>query len=129
VTKDQEVIKNIKAVTADRGYDDGENFLHCQNRHILPAIALRKTRTAPVWDELRDIPLYQEALHLRGRIEAKFGEVKTNHSFHRCRYRGLAKYHIQATLTMLTANLKRIMFLTGTPPGDYCIHPLYVRTT
>ena len=129
VKKDQEVNQNIQAVTADRGYDDGENFLHCQNKGLVPAIAMRKTRTAPVWDELRKIPLYRESLHLRGRIEAKFGEVKTNHSFHRCRYRGLARYHIQATLTLLTANLKRIMLLTETNTRDYCIHPVFVTTS
>lgn len=129
VTKDQEVNKNMKAVTADRGYDDGENFLHCQNRDLVPAIAMRKIRTAPVWDRLREEPLYQQALHFRGRIEAKFGEVKTNHRFHRCRYRGLARYHIQATLTMLTANLKRMMLLTSMDTRSYCIHPIFVTTS
>lgn len=126
--KDQEVNPHIEAEGADRGYDNGDNFLYCQNRNILPAIALKKTRTAPVWDELRNQPLYQQTLKLRGRIEAKFGEIKTNHYFHRCRYRGLAKYHIQATLTMLTANLKRIMLLTGMNTRDYCIHPVFVTT-
>lgn len=112
VEKDRDKNLPIKAVTADRGYDDGNNHTFCEERQIVPAIALKKTRTAPRWQELKEKTVYQEAIHLRSRIEAKFGEAKINHGFSRCRYLGLTNYKIQAFLTALTLNLKRMMILT-----------------
>lgn len=112
VEKDRDKNLPIKAVTADKGYDDGNNHTFCEERQIVPAIILKKTRTAPRWRELANKSVYQEAVHLRPRIEAKFGQAKVNHGFSRCRYLGLANYKIQAFLTALTLNLKRMMILT-----------------
>ena len=112
VEKDRQKNLPVKAVAADRGYDDGDNHTFCEERKITPAIALKKTRTAPRWKELRNKSAYQEAIRLRPRIEAKFGQAKVNHGFSRCRYLGLANYKIQSFLTALTLNLKRIMILT-----------------
>ncbi|MEK7092680.1 MAG: transposase [Patescibacteria group bacterium] len=129
VNKDQKKKLNTQAYAADRGYDDGDNHYHCQTKDIVPAIALKITRTKPIWQELKAVPLYQEALKLRYRIEAKFGEAKTRHGFSRCRYLGLSNYHVQAILTTLTLNLKRMMTLTEqTHTREYCIQPIFVRT-
>ena len=47
-------------------------------------------------------------------IERKFGEAKTNHGLRRCRYVGRARYAIQAYLTAIVLNLKRMVkLLTG----------------
>lgn len=112
VEKDRQKNLPVSAVTADKGYDDGDNHTFCEERGITPAIALKKTRTAPRWRELQNKSAYQEALRLRSRIEAKFGQAKVNHGFARCRYLGLTNYKIQTFLTFVTLNLKRILSLT-----------------
>ena len=112
VEKDRHKNLPVKAVTADKGYDGGDNHTFCEERGITPAIALKKTRTAPRWRDLANKSAYQEALRLRPRIEAKFGQAKVNHGFSRCRYLGLTNYKIQTFLTMAVLNLKRIMALT-----------------
>lgn len=112
VEKDLQKKLPVKAVTADRSYDDGDSHTFCEERGITPAIALKKTRTATRWQELKKKISYQRALAKRFRIEAKFGEAKVNHGFSRCRYLGLAGYKIQTFLTMTVLNLKRIMVLT-----------------
>lgn len=122
VEKDRQKNLPVSTVTADKGYDGGDNHTHCEQRGIIPAIALKKTRTAPRWRELQNKSAYQEALRLRPRIEAKFGQAKVNHGFSHCRYLGLANYKIQTFLTFVTLNLKRIMVLTEQslfrPPQD-----------
>lgn len=115
VEKDRQKNLPIKAVTADKGYDDGNSHTFCEERGIVPAIALKKTRTAPRWKDLQSKSSYQEALCLRPRIEAKFGQAKVNHGFSRCRYLGLANYKVQTFLTIVTLNLKRIMSLIEQP--------------
>ncbi|MCL5950156.1 MAG: transposase, partial [Chloroflexi bacterium] len=48
--------------------------------------------------------------------ERKFGEGKLWHRLGRCRYLGLVRYGMQAHLTALALNLKRIvLLLTGVP--------------
>ena len=121
VEKDRGKNLPVRAVAADRGYDGGNNHFFCEVRGIIPAIALKKTRTAPRWRALANKSAYQEAIRLRPRIEAKFGQAKVNHGFSRCRCLGLANYKIQTFLTMAVLNLKRIMALTeqsfsSTPP-------------
>lgn len=117
VEKDRQKNLPVKTVTADKGYDDGNNHTFCEVRRITPAIILKKTRAAPRWVELRNKPSYQQATRLRPRIEAKFGQIKVNHGFSHCRYLGLTNYKTQTFLTMITVNLKRIMSLTQTLPS------------
>jgi len=51
---------------------------------------------------------WREALLERCHIEPKCAEVKRFHGLHRARYRGLPKVRIQAYLTALVVNLKRM---------------------
>ena len=44
----------------------------------------------------------------RYKIERKFSEAKWWHGLGRCRYLGLLKYHLQAILTAMVLNLKRM---------------------
>ena len=61
-------------------------------------------------------PEYQAGLPERRKIERKFGEAKRWHGLGRRRYLGLRRYGIQAHLTGLVMNLKRIvLLLTGVP--------------
>ncbi len=80
-------------------------------------LRLKRTRTdkkdanKEVWLELKQTPEYEMGLKERYKIERKFGEAKRWHGFGRCRYLGLARYGIQAFLTVLALNLKRIVQL------------------
>ncbi len=115
VKKDLKRVKRIKAVAADKGYDDGSNHYFCKQRRITPAIALKKTRTQEKWKRLRQKEAYRQALKKRYQVEAKFGQAKLKHGLSVCRYLGLRNYRIQAFLTAITLNIKRMMALT-TPP-------------
>ena len=58
-------------------------------------------------------PAYQESIPKRKQIEKKFGEEKKHHGLDRARYLGLKKYTVQAYMTAIVVNLKRIMLLTS----------------
>lgn len=106
---------------ADRAYDDGELHSMLEDLGKHSAIKLKDARTGKKdpnkqpWLDLLADPSYQGGLALRYRIERKFGEAKAWHRFGRCRYRGLDRFKIQAYLTFLALNLKRLVnLLTGT---------------
>jgi IS5 family transposase len=110
----------IEIVTADRGYDDGDNHVFLQDKGLFSAIRLKDYRTEKkdsnkqVWLDLKADPHYQAGLKERYKIERKFGEGKTGHGLARCRYSGLVKYAIQSYLTAMALNLKRLVrILTG----------------
>lgn len=106
----------IDSAAADRGYDDGDLVAFLEARGILPAIALRKTRTAPKWQDLKAQPSYQEALAKRKQIERIFGEAKLHHGLGRCRYLGRQKVALQAFFTFMVMNLKRVVKELGHAP-------------
>jgi len=54
---------------------------------------------------------YQQGKRERYKIERKFGEAKLRHGLGRCRYIGLEKYGVQAYLTAIVLNLKRMVKL------------------
>jgi IS5 family transposase len=61
-----------------------------------------------------DSPAYRAGKTERFKVERKYGKAKRWHGFGRCRYLGLLRYGIQAHLTALVLNLKRIVtMLTG----------------
>jgi len=110
----------VKIYAADKGYDDGENHLHLELRGLASAIRLKKTRTEKkddnkqVWLDLLATPQYQQGLKERYKIERKFGEAKQGHGLRRCRYLGRLGFAVQAFLTAITLNLKRMVkVLTG----------------
>jgi transposase, IS5 family len=107
--------------TADKAYDDTDHHYRLWRLGKHSALRLRNFRTAPqnprrgYWLEMAESPAYQAGLAERYKIERKFGEAKRWHGFGRCRYLGLLRYGIQAHLTALVLNLKRIVtLLTGT---------------
>jgi len=112
----------IDICTADRGYDDTDNHFFLQTRGIRSAIHLNDYRTQKkdpnkqVWLELKAQPWYKPSLDERYQIERKFGEAKQHHGLGRCRYLGIWRYDIQAHLTAIALNLKRLVrLLTGVP--------------
>jgi hypothetical protein len=111
------VWKDRKAFTADRSYDDSRNHYWLEQTGIQSSICLNTYRThkkdanKEVWLELKASAAYQTGLKERYKIERKFGECKQQHGFGRCRYRGLDRYRIQAELTAIALNLKRMVKL------------------
>lgn len=99
----------VEAVAADRGYDDGDLIYFLEDKNILPAIALKKTRTADKWQALKDNPDYQAALKQRKQIERLFGEAKLHHGLNHCRYLTKHRTAVQAYLTFMVMNLKRLV--------------------
>ena len=113
----------VKTVTADRGYDDGENHTYLQDNGIYSAIRLNDYRTnkkdanKAIWIALKQSPEYRAGLKERYKVEPKFGESKEQHGFRRCRYLGLLRFAVQGFLTVLTMNLKRLVVLTTVRAG------------
>jgi IS5 family transposase len=103
--------------TGDRAYDDTDLHYRLWQAGKHSAFRLNDYRTAPsnaqrdFWQRVKDTPEYEAARGERYKIERKFGEAKRWHGFGRCRYLGLLSYGIQAHLTALVLNLKRIVAL------------------
>jgi len=120
VTHDLALGLPTETVSADRGYDDGENHELLWFNGLHSAIRLNRYRTRKkdknkgLWLALRETPEYQMGQKVRFTIERKFGEAKQSHGLARCRYVGLLRYALQATLTAMALNLKRMVkLLTG----------------
>ena len=106
----------VDTVSAGRSYDghDLHYFLQVE-KGLHSGILLKKTRThnkdrnKEVWFRLLETPQYQQAKKERYKIERKFGEAKQVLGFARCRYVGLLRFGIQAYLTAIVLNLKRMI--------------------
>jgi IS5 family transposase len=104
----------------DKAYDDTDQHYRLWQQGKHSALRLNDYRTAAsnahraYWQQVKDSPEYQTGLAERYKVERKFAEAKLGHRFGRCRYLGLLRYGIQAHLTALVLNLKRIVnLLTG----------------
>jgi IS5 family transposase len=111
----------IGILTADRIYDDGENHYLLEIKGIQSAIILNRYRTEKkdpnkeVWVELKKSEGYKRGIRERYQVERKFGEAKQGHGLSRCRYLGIDGYMVQAYMTAMALNLKRLVkLLTGT---------------
>ena len=120
VKKDRQQALPVDIYAADRGYDDSENHYLPQHLGMHSAILLNRYRTEKknknkeVWIELKRTQEYRAGKKERYKIERKFGEAKTNHGLRRCRSVGRLRYAIQAYLTAIVLNLKRMVkLLTG----------------
>lgn len=112
----------VEVYAADRGYDDTENHYLLEHWGLHSAIRLKRYRTAKrdgnkaVWEALQATWQYQAGQAERYKIERKFGEAKAYHGLRRCRSVGWLRCALQACLTALALNLKRLVrLLTGVP--------------
>ena len=112
----------LDTVAADRGYDDGNNHYLLRSKGLHSAIHLKDIRTKKkdsnkqIWFQLMATPEYRLGSKERYKIERKFSEGKQGHGLGRCRHLGKAKFAIQALLTAIVLNLKRMVkLLTGAP--------------
>ena len=111
---------NADTYSGDRAYDDTDLHERLRQKGKHSALRLHDYRTnkkdgnKEIWQALLLTPEYQAGLKERYKIERKFGEGKLWHRWGRCRYLGLIRHGIQAHLTALALNLKRIVsLLTG----------------
>jgi len=118
----------VETYTGDKGYDDGNNHYYLELKGLHSAIRLKKTRTEKkddnkqIWLDLKQTRQYQQGLKERYKIERKFGEAKQGHGLGRCRYLGKAGFAVQAFLTAIMLNLKRIVkMLTGVGFKTQCV--------
>jgi len=122
VERDEALGLPIGTYAGDRGYDGGENHYLLETKGLHSALRLndyrtkKKDKNKEVWPSLQQSEAYQEGQQVRYKIERKYGEGKENHGLRRCRYVGWTRYAIQAYLTAMVLNLKRMVrLLTGTP--------------
>jgi IS5 family transposase len=120
VRKDGELGLPVEVYSADRGYDDGENHFLLETLGLKSAIHLNRYRTEKkdgnkeIWVAMKESEAYQAGQAERYKIERKYGEAKEYHGLRRCRYLGWIRYAIQAYLTAIALNLKRMVrALTG----------------
>jgi IS5 family transposase len=104
--------KDNTGYSADKGYDQGDNHYYLEEHKLFNAIILKANRLQEKWQTMKEDPNYQKVIKFRKQIENKFGEEKLHHRFGRCRYLGLRRYKIQAYMTAMAVNLKRILLLT-----------------
>lgn len=110
----------VDTYAGEKGYDDGDNHYYLELNGLHSAIRLKKTRTSKKndnkqpWLDLLQTPQYYAGLKERFKIERKFGEAKQGHGLGRCRYLGRLGFAVQAFLTVMMLNLKRMVkLLTG----------------
>jgi len=107
----------VETYSGDRGYDDSENHFGLASRGLHSALKLnryrteKKDRNKEVWVALKQTPQYEAGQKVRYKIERKYGEAKGYHGLRRCRYLGYLRMTIQAYLTVITLNLKRLVKL------------------
>ena len=117
INRDLELGVPVDTVAGDRGYDDGSNHYFLWSKGLHSAIHLNAYRTQKkdenkeVWIRLKSTPEYQAGLKERYKIERKFGEGKQGHGLGCCRYVGEIRFAIQALLTAMALNLKRMVKL------------------
>ena len=114
---DAEVGAPAEIYAGDKAYDDTDLHVRLWALGKHSALTLNDYRTADSnqhrqsWQRIKDSAEYQAGRAERYKIERKFGEAKRWHGFGRCRYLGLQRYGLQAHLTALVLNLKRIVLL------------------
>jgi IS5 family transposase len=107
------VVADIYA--GDKGYEDGDNheLLHSKGKHSALCLNGYRTKKYPQgkWADMKASAEYQEGLKERYKIEQKNAEAKRRHGLDRCRYVMWRKYALQAYVTGIVLNLKRMVWL------------------
>ena len=117
VCHDERLGVDADTYAGDRAYDDTRlhYFLACQGKHTALHLqsyrTLKKDANKEPWQRVLASAEYQQGRAERYKIERKFGEAKRWHGFGRCRSLGLARYGIQAFMTAIALNVKRIAYL------------------
>jgi IS5 family transposase len=108
---------NAKAVAADKGYDNPENFKLIKERKQKAAIMVKKRKNKQRghikarYSSPSSYQYYYRMKKFRPLVEKIFASAKQWYGLQKARYWGLAKMKIQAIMTMMAMNLKRIVLL------------------
>lgn len=108
---------HAKAVAADKGYDSPKNFKLIKERRQKAAIIVKKRKgkqrghIKARYPSLSSYKFYYRMKKFRPLIEKIFASAKQWYGLRRARYWSLAKMKIQATMTMMAMNLKRMVLL------------------
>lgn len=103
-----------KGTLADKGYDAPQNFAYLKKHRCRSGIIPKRRRGKKIghiqarYTEPKDYQWYYLHKHKRPLVERFFADAKCNHGLRVARYWSLAKMRIQATLTALAVNLKRM---------------------
>jgi IS5 family transposase len=117
VKKDEAAGVKADIYTGDKAYDDGDNHELLREKGKKSALCLNWYRTGKkdphkgLWEQMKASEEYQAGLKERYKVERKNAEGKRWHGLGRCRYLGLAKYGVQALMTAMVMNLKRMVWL------------------
>ncbi len=117
VQKDAEVGVEAEVYAGDKAYDDGDNHELLREKGKKSALCLKRSRTEKkdrnkgLWEQMKASEEYQGGLKERYKVEQKNAEAKRWHGLGRCRYLGAAKYAVQALMTAMALNLKRMVLL------------------
>jgi IS5 family transposase len=110
------------AITADKGYDAPRNYdlLHGRGQEaaIIPKHLKGKEsgHVSARYSDDGERARYYRRKKKRPIVEGKFNEMKNIHGFIQTRYYGIDKVRIQAYLTAMVINMKRMVaLLTGRP--------------
>lgn len=106
----QRIAINLETVTADAGYSDAVLIGILEKDHdIKTAIAVHPRMLKGAYKE-RWMTYKNTRKNIlkknRYVVEQVNGDMKNNHGFAKCRYLGLAKYHLQTVMTSIAHNLK-----------------------
>lgn len=108
---------HAKTVTADKGYDSPDNFALIKDRKQKAAIMVKRRRGKQRGHIKARYPTQKAYQHyyrlkqFRSYIEKIFATAKQWYGLGRARYLGLAKMKLQAAMTMMAINLKRMVLL------------------
>lgn len=116
MAKEQREAINLKTLTADAGYSDAVLIGILEKDHgIKTAIAVHPRLLQGIYKERWKAYKQKRKTILRKNryvVEQVNGDMKNNHGFARCRYLGLAKYHLQTIMTSIVHNLKIALTVT-----------------
>lgn len=108
---------HARAVTADKGYDTPENFQLLNDHHQTAAIIVKHRKgkhrghIKACYPNKTAYQKYYYFKRFRPAVEKVFATAKQWYGLARARYWGLAKMKIQALMTMMAINLKRMVTL------------------
>jgi len=109
--------ENAEGVTADKGYDSPNNFKLIKARKQKGAVIVKRHRgqkrpnVSAHYTTPSEYSWYYRMKKFRPRVEKIFATAKQWYGLGKARYHGLAKMKIQALMTMMAMNLKRIVVL------------------
>jgi IS5 family transposase len=116
-------------VTADKEYDTNQNHKLIKEKQSESFIILKKNRKKPELLAKKETKIYQEITRKRPIIERIIAEAKRYHGLAKSRWKSKWKMAIQALLTFIVLNCKRLASWLLSPPGQIPVFSFQNRQT